>query len=157
MAQTKRVRLSRRARIVYRWLALLFAGLAIIGMLLPLMPGTVFAILAAWAASRSSLALNLKIRRNKYIGPMIHSWENGRTIPNTAKVIAIALFGLSLFKLWWFGAPGSLLIGMAILFTLLAGYLLSRPSPKAYAEQQLLEAEQALAASNDRQASSVDQ
>jgi|GEM_PF-4414170 len=45
MAQTKRVRLSRRARIVYRWLALLFAGLAIIGMLLPLMPGTVFAIL----------------------------------------------------------------------------------------------------------------
>gem|GEM_PF-6805780 len=93
--------------------------------------------------------MNLKIRRNKYIGPMIHSWENGRTIPNYAKAIAILLFCLSLLKLWWFGAPNVLLIGMAILFCVLTIYMLSRPSPQAYAKQQLQEAERALADSVD--------
>ncbi|MEM1081086.1 MAG: YbaN family protein [Pseudomonadota bacterium] len=132
MAQSKRVKRSRRARILYRWLAIAAAGLGIAGLILPLVPGTVFAIIAAWAASRSSPTLHLKIRRNRYLGPVIQSWENGRTIPNYAKALAVFFFCLSLTKLWWFGAPAWLLYGMSALFVVLTLYMLSRPSPEAY-------------------------
>ena len=111
------------------------AGLAIVGMVLPLMPGTVFAIVAAWAASRSSPTLGRKIRNNKYIGPMIQSWENGRAIPNGAKLLASGLMALSLLKLWWFGASQPVLIGLAIFFALVIAFILSRPSPQAVARK----------------------
>ena len=126
---------------MYRWVAITAAGMAFVGMMLPLVPGAVFAIIAAWAASRSSPTLNLKIRRNKYLGPVIHSWENGRTIPTWVKFFTCFLFIVSLSKLWWFDAPQWLLIGMAVLFTGISTYMFSRPSPAAWARQQAARAQ----------------
>ena len=139
--RSSRVRRSRKERIVYRWIAIVSAGLAFVGMMLPLMPGAVFAIISAWAASRSSPALNLKIRRNKYLGPVIHSWENGRTIPTWVKFFTLFLFCVSLSKLWWFEAPQWLFIGMVILFVGISTFMFSRPSPEAWARKQAAIAE----------------
>ena len=124
-----RRRRSRRVRIAYRWLALSLAGLGALGLVLPLVPGAMFLIASVWAANRSSPALAMSIRRNRHFGPVIHSWEQHGAIPLRAKVLAVALMSFSAFKLWWFDAPTPLLVGVGAGFLLIAGFLLSRPSP----------------------------
>ncbi len=124
-----RVRRSRRVRIAYRWLALSFAGLGSLGLVLPLVPTTPFLLAALWAAHRSSPTLAMKIRRHRHFGPVIEAWEQHRAVPVHVKVIGIALMSLSWFKLWWFDAPPPLLAGMGLGFLVLTTLLLSRPSP----------------------------
>lgn len=133
MAKTRKPRRSRRVRILYRWLAFSTAGLGAVGLVLPLVPTTPFLLVSVWAANRSSPALHRKIRNHKHFAPVIHAWENGRAIPTWTKIFGCSLLALSLTKLWLFGAPKPLLIGMAIFFSIIAGFMLSRPSPQAVA------------------------
>jgi uncharacterized membrane protein YbaN (DUF454 family) len=122
---------SPAARLAYRYLALASTGLGTAGLVLPLLPTTPFLLLALWAANRSSPRLSRRIRRNRHFAPVIGAWENGRAIPTQAKLIGIALMGLSWTKLWWFGAPTPLLAGLGVMFLVGAAFLLSRPSPEA--------------------------
>jgi len=121
---------SPAARLAFRYIALLSAGLGAIGLLLPLVPTTPFLLLALWAANRSSPRLARRIRRNRHFAPVLHAWENGRAIPTRAKVLGIGLMGLSWTKLWWFGAPPWLLVGIGTMFLIGATFILSRPSPE---------------------------
>lgn len=76
-------------------LGLLFTGLGIAGLILPLMPGTVFLLLALWAFSRSSERLHLWLYHHPRFGRGLRDWHRHRAIPLRAKIAAVAAMALS--------------------------------------------------------------
>ena len=76
-------------RTLYKPLGFLFLGLAILGIIVPLMPGTPFLLLSAWFFARSSEAWHARLLANDITGPMIRNWEERRCMAYRAKVVAI--------------------------------------------------------------------
>jgi uncharacterized membrane protein YbaN (DUF454 family) len=101
-------------------------GLAVIGALLPVMPTTVFVILAAWCFARSSPALERRLLDHPAFGPHILRWRERGAISRKGKVAATIAFAVSIligaiFAPWpWSLAPvaAALVIG---------GWIWSRP------------------------------
>ena len=69
-------------------------GLAVIGAILPLMPTTVFLLIAAWCFGRSSPALRAKLLANPRFGPALRDWQEHGSISRRAK--RAALLGMAL-------------------------------------------------------------
>ena len=82
-----------------RWallaLAFLSLGLAIVGVILPVLPTVPFVLLAAWAAARSSPKLDAWLLRHPHLGPILADWRQGGKVPRRAKWMAAALMGFS--------------------------------------------------------------
>ena len=74
---------------LYKPLGFLFLGLAILGILLPVLPGTPFLLLSAWFFARSSEKWHLWLLDSKVFGPIIHSWETKKCISLHTKILAI--------------------------------------------------------------------
>lgn len=74
----------------FRALGLLFLGLGVVGVFLPLLPATPFVLLAAACFARSSEKWHRWILANNTFGPMIRNWEQNRCISLRVKAIAIA-------------------------------------------------------------------
>ena len=74
---------------VARWLLLVFAALCLvmgaIGVVVPGLPTTVFILMAAWAAARSSPRLHGWLLRHRLFGPMLVNWQNGGYVSRRAK------------------------------------------------------------------------
>jgi uncharacterized membrane protein YbaN (DUF454 family) len=68
----------------------------IIGIILPLLPTTPFVLLAAVSFSKSSVTFYNYLAKNKYFGPIILNWQEHRTIPIRAKVVAVLIMIVSL-------------------------------------------------------------
>ncbi|MDN3518486.1 YbaN family protein [Aquisalimonas lutea] len=104
--------------------------LGLIGAFLPLMPTTIFMIIAAHCFGRSSPRLEAWILAQPRIGPLVKAWRAYGAIPRRAKMLACSgmACGFALFVVAARpGAPlallvASLLIGAAI-------YIVSRPGP----------------------------
>lgn len=73
--------------------------LGFIGALLPVMPTTIFLILAAWCFGRSSPRLEAWLLRHPRFGPVLVSWREKGAIPQRAKYLAYGgiLLGYVLF------------------------------------------------------------
>lgn len=82
-------------RLLLRLLAAISLGLAIIGAVLPGLPTTVFVLIAAWAAARSSPALHAWLMQHRVFGPVLVNWNNGRRVSRRAKYAAAAVMSLS--------------------------------------------------------------
>lgn len=108
-------------RILFLSLGFLSLLLGIIGIFLPLLPTTPFALLAAYFFSKSSIRLHQWLISQKTLGPLICDWEAHGVIRLRAKWLATAmiipLFSYSLIfvpvALWIKGIV--LLIGLAVL------------------------------------------
>ncbi|MCB9091754.1 MAG: YbaN family protein [Halobacteriovoraceae bacterium] len=91
-------RLSKPILLILGWLMLL---LGFIGAILPVMPTTPFAILAAYFFSKSSPRLHQKIRNFPGIGHLVVDWEDHRVIRPKAKILCILtiafIMGVSIF------------------------------------------------------------
>lgn len=74
---------------------LIFVGLAILGVVLPILPTTPFLLVAAACFAKSSPRLQKKLLANKTFGPLIHEWQQHRSIPRKAKRIALLTIVLS--------------------------------------------------------------
>ncbi|MBL4899577.1 MAG: YbaN family protein [Colwellia sp.] len=74
---------------------LIFVGLAILGVILPILPTTPFLLVAAACFAKSSPRLQKKLLANKTFGPLIHEWQQHRSIPRKAKRIALLTIILS--------------------------------------------------------------
>ncbi|PRB83905.1 YbaN family protein [Pseudomonas sp. MYb185] len=72
----------------WRFLALVFVALGLIGVVLPGMPTTVFMLLAAWASGKGWPALNAWLLAHPRFGPPIDNWYRYRAIPRRAKWLA---------------------------------------------------------------------
>ncbi|PCI55190.1 MAG: hypothetical protein COB45_06755 [Gammaproteobacteria bacterium] len=76
-------------------MGLLFVGLAILGVILPILPTTPFLLVAAACFAKSSPSLEKKLLANKTFGPLIHEWQQHRCIPRKAKRVALLTIILS--------------------------------------------------------------
>lgn len=117
------------------WLiaGLLCVGLAIIGAILPLMPTTIFLILAAGCFARSSPRLEAWLLGHPRFGPTLVAWRAEGAIGPRGKAMACGgiLLGFALFC--WGARPGLLLaLGVAAGMAACAAYILSRPSPRPH-------------------------
>jgi uncharacterized membrane protein YbaN (DUF454 family) len=82
-------------RLMMLALGLVCTALGIIGIILPVMPGTVFLLIAAWAFSRSSTRLHLWLYNHPRFGGTIRDWHQFRAIPVKAKVLAVSMMAIS--------------------------------------------------------------
>ena len=84
--------MKRQSYLLLGWLCV---GLGVIGVFLPIMPTTVFILIAAWAFARSSPRLHGWLRGHPTFGPSLRSWEDHRAMPRRAKRIALLMLGVS--------------------------------------------------------------
>ena len=75
---------------VYKLLGFLFVGIAVIGFILPVVPGTPFLLLAAWCFARSSEKWHLWLLQSQLFGPIIRNWEENKCISVRTKVVGLA-------------------------------------------------------------------
>ena len=68
-----------------------FVGLGIIGIFLPVMPTTIFLILAAACFARSSEKFYYRLLNYKYLGKYIKDYMEKRGMPLRAKITAIIM------------------------------------------------------------------
>ncbi|MFZ3126322.1 MAG: YbaN family protein [Acidovorax sp.] len=82
-----------------RWLlkafALLCLVLGIVGVFVPGLPTTVFILLSAWAAARSSPALYRWLWHHRLFGTMLRNWANGGCVSRRSKWNATAMMAVS--------------------------------------------------------------
>jgi len=80
---------------VLRWIffisGILLTGIGILGMFLPLLPTTVFFILAAWCYARSSQRFYLWIHKNKYFGKYLSDYTQKKGLSIGSKVATLII------------------------------------------------------------------
>jgi len=81
--------------LVLKVTGIFFVGLAILGVVLPILPTTPFLLVAAACFAKSSPKMQRRLLANKTFGPMIHDWQKYRSIPRKAKRIALLTMILS--------------------------------------------------------------
>lgn len=121
----------------YGWLALgfFFVALGVIGAVLPLMPTTIFLILAAGCFARSSPRLEAWLLDHPRFGPTLRAWRSDRAIPRRAKAMACTgiAAGYAVFLVTAHPRlPLAVLVAAAMAACAL--FILSRPSSAAWSD-----------------------
>jgi uncharacterized membrane protein YbaN (DUF454 family) len=70
-------------------------GLGILGMFLPVMPTTVFLLIALWCFSRSSARVQRWLYEHPRLGRSLREWHRHRVIPPKAKIAALSMMATS--------------------------------------------------------------
>jgi len=116
-----------------RWLLLAWAwcciALAFVGVWLPGMPTTVFVLMAAWAAMRSSPRLHHWLESHRLFGPLLRNWQLHRAVSRRAKWAATGT--MTFCSVVCFAtAPGAWMawLGTGIM-AIVATWLWLRPEP----------------------------
>lgn len=79
---------------------LILVAIGLIGIVIPGLPTTIFLIAAAACFANSSPKLHNWLLSHKWFGPLIHNWQESRSIPLKAKKIAIAMMLLASVYTW---------------------------------------------------------
>ncbi len=80
---------------------ILSTGLAILGVILPGLPTTIFLIIAAWCFARSSETFHTWLYTHKTFGPILTNWEKYRVVPVRAKTLMVVLMLTSVSILFY--------------------------------------------------------
>jgi uncharacterized membrane protein YbaN (DUF454 family) len=108
----------------------LFVVVGIAGLVLPLLPGTVFLILAAACFARSSPRFENWLVTHPQFGPSIRAWRKNGAIPLRAKIIAVVAMALSFVLTYYSGAPPVALWATGLALVAAALYVATRPSTR---------------------------
>ena len=122
--------LERARRAGYLALGVVLLGLGIVGAFLPVMPTTIFIILAAFCFGRSSARLETWLLEHPRFGASLRSWREEGAIPTRAKIFAIAGMSVGYGMFLVTAHPGPVaMVGVAAFMLGGALYVLSRPRP----------------------------
>lgn len=103
--------------------------LAVIGVFVPGLPTTVFVLMAAWAAARSSPRLHAWLWYHRLFGPMLRDWVQGGCVRRSAKWSATVVMAICMLVLFlttshrWAAFVGSSVMAAVLL------WLWCRPEP----------------------------
>lgn len=114
-------------RVLWVVAGLIFTGLGIAGLVLPLMPGTVFLIAAAYCFAQSSARLHDWLVNHRHLGPLIRDWRESGAISRPAKRAAVGGMAVSFVLAAALGTP---LLGLSVLAAVLVAaalFVLTRP------------------------------
>lgn len=92
-------------------------ALGVAGAFLPLLPTTVFMLIAAWAFAKSSPRLHHWLQTHPRFGPALACWERHRAMSRQAKIAALTTLALSYgFTAWMLGplSTGAIIGGICI-------------------------------------------
>lgn len=104
-------------------------GLGVIGALLPVMPTTVFLLIALWAFSKSSRRFHRWLYTHPKLGPTLWDWHEHRVIPTRAKVLALSTMAASLaYVSFGLAQSWALPAGLACVLGAVALFIVTRPS-----------------------------
>jgi len=93
---------------IYKLLGITCVALGTLGLFLPLLPTTVFILIAAWAFSKSSPALSSWLLNHRWFGQSLRDWQEHHAIPGRAKAIALVMLVASYAYMAWIFGPLSL-------------------------------------------------
>jgi uncharacterized protein len=115
------------------WLAAgcALTGLGIVGLILPLMPGTIFLILAAGCFTRGSPRLERWLLEHPRLGPTVVAWRRDRAIPLKGKIAAFAGMTFSVVLVSLSGAPPIAIAATVAFVAAGALYVGTRPTRPA--------------------------
>lgn len=119
---------QRRRVLLYRALGFVAVALAAIGVVLPVMPTTVFLLVALWAFARGSPELADRLRQHPTYGGLIRDWEERGAIPTRAKVAAVTMMGVSWGILAYSTRNVWLAGGVGLILVAAGAYVVSRPA-----------------------------
>lgn len=77
-------------------LGFIFVGIGTIGIFLPVLPSTVFFLMAAYFFARSSERFYIWLHENKLFGQQLKNYREGRGMSVRTKVILIVLLWISI-------------------------------------------------------------
>lgn len=85
---------------IYRYLYLfsgfLLVGIGILGIFLPLLPTTIFLILASACFMKSSQRANDWLRNHKWLGPYLRNYQDKTGLTVKSKLVSISLLWISI-------------------------------------------------------------
>lgn len=125
---------SQAVRFAYLIAGFVLLALGIIGAFLPVMPTTIFIILAAGCFARSNRRVEAWLLNHKRFGPVIKAWRAEGAISRRGKTLATGgmVLGYVLFLIGARPGPPLALFVLAF-FIACAWYVLSRPEPSGQA------------------------
>lgn len=118
---------ARWSRPVLFILAWMFLAIGVVGVFLPLLPGTLFLILAGACFTRSSPRFEAWLLDHPRFGPPVRAWRARSAIPRKAKIIACLSLTASWLLLVAMEAPMIATASSLAVFVAVAIYLVTRP------------------------------
>ncbi|MFI0545862.1 MAG: YbaN family protein [Brachymonas sp.] len=116
-------------RWLYLLLAYFFLGLALLGVLLPILPTVPFLLLAAACAAKGSPRLHRWLYAQPYLGKVLRDWEENRAVSRKSKLMAISMMALSYGFTCWHVRQWWILLPLAAALLGVSTYLMTRPEP----------------------------
>ena len=117
------------ARAVYLVLGFICLGLGIAGYIVPLLPGTVFLLMATFFFFRSSHRMYTWVLQHRWFGPLIRNYRAGYGIPRRIKVYAIVLIVVSFAVTLSLVATGLLVRALLVAIGIaVSAFILTRPT-----------------------------
>lgn len=118
----------RMSMLLWRAVAVVATGLAIVGAVLPVMPTVPFLLVAAWAAGKGWPAFELWLLRHEQFGPPIKRWRESGAVSRRAKWLSTSMMACSAVGMQFFSSvPLWLRIGTPLVMASVALWLWMRP------------------------------
>jgi uncharacterized protein len=103
-------------------------ALGVAGLVLPVLPGTVFFLVALWAFSRSSPRFHGWLYHHPRLGAPLRQWHAHRAIPLRAKITAVSTMAVSLLLVILYVAEDWVLPSvLGAVMAVVATYIVTRP------------------------------
>jgi uncharacterized membrane protein YbaN (DUF454 family) len=115
-------------RFLYAGIGILSLGLALIGVVLPLLPTVPFLLLATFCFANSSERLHSWLITHRTFGPMIMDWnERGAIRPGAKKAATVSIAAVLLLS-FILGAPSHVVGIQIIVLTAVLTFIWTRPN-----------------------------